>query len=49
MRKVYLRRRIAVAVLLVAVFAFLFNATTPDQCKVPLDDMSSWCKDLLYP
>ena len=26
-----------------------FNATTPDECKVPVEEMSNFCKDLLYP
>jgi len=32
-----------------AVWAFLDNATTPESCKVPVEQMSQFCKDLLYP
>jgi len=32
-----------------AVWAFLDNATTPEACKVPVEQMSQFCKDLLYP
>jgi hypothetical protein len=31
------------------VWAFLDNATTPEACKVPLEEMSQFCVDLLYP
>jgi hypothetical protein len=31
------------------VWAFLDNATTPEACKVPVEQMSQFCKDLLYP
>jgi hypothetical protein len=27
-----------------AVFGFLFDATTPEACKVPLEQMSAWCQ-----
>jgi len=32
-----------------AVWAFLDNATTPEACKVPVEQMSQFCVDLLYP
>ena len=32
-----------------AVWAFLNDITTPEQCKVPVEQMSQFCKDLLYP
>jgi hypothetical protein len=31
------------------VIGFLNNATTPEDCKVPTEQMSQWCLDLLYP
>lgn len=34
--------------ILVAVW-FLFDVTTPAECKVPLEDMPQWCVDLMYP
>lgn len=47
------RGRYVVGILLFAiffaVFAFLNDITTPDQCKVPVEQMSHFCKDLLYP
>lgn len=33
----------------IAVFAFFNDVTTPEQCKVPLEEMSTFCKNLLYP
>jgi hypothetical protein len=35
--------------LLFALFSFLLNVTTPQECKVPIDEMSQFCIDLLYP
>ena len=47
------RGRIVVGTLLavafLALWAFLDNATTPEACKVPVEQMSHFCKDLLYP
>jgi hypothetical protein len=43
------RGKIVVTVLIIAVIWWLFDVTTPDQCKVPIDEMSNFCKDLLYP
>jgi hypothetical protein len=47
------RGRIVIGTLLFAGFvmlwAFLDNATTPEACKVPVEQMSHFCKDLLYP
>jgi hypothetical protein len=45
----FIRRRVAVGVIALALIAWAFDATTPEICKVPLDEMSSFCKDLLYP
>jgi hypothetical protein len=47
--KLTLRGKIVVAALFIALIAWAFNATTPEQCKVPVDQMSQFCKDLLYP
>lgn len=49
MKNKYIRRRIAVGLLFVGVIAFLFDATTPEQCKVPLEEMPRFCIELLYP
>ena len=47
------RGRVVVGLILfaifLAVFAFLNDITTPEQCKVPLEEMSTFCKNLLYP
>jgi hypothetical protein len=45
----YVRRRIAVALIFFAFIGWALDATTPEQCKVPVDKMSHFCKDLLYP
>ena len=45
----FIRRRIAVALIALALIAWAFDATTPEQCKVPVEQMNSFCKDLLYP
>ena len=47
------RGRYVVGTLLFVAFlmlwAFLDNATTPESCKVPTEQMSQFCLDLLYP
>lgn len=47
------RGRIVVGTMLFVSFlmlwAFLDNATTPESCKVPTEQMSQFCLDLLYP
>lgn len=45
----FIRRRIAVGVVALALIGWAFEATTPEMCKVPLEQMNSFCKDLLYP
>jgi hypothetical protein len=45
----FIRRRIAVALIALALIGWAFDATTPEQCKVPVEQMSGFCKDLLYP
>ena len=42
-------RNFFIAGLLFLLFSFLFNVTTPQECKVPIDEMSQFCIDLLYP
>jgi len=46
--KYRIRRWVAVGAI-VAFAAWGFQATTPEQCKVPVSEMSQFCKDLLYP
>ena len=45
----YIRRRVAVALVVVGLFAWAFEATTPTDSKVPTEQMSQFCLDLLYP
>jgi hypothetical protein len=43
------RGKIVVAIIAVAIFWWLNDVTTPDECKVPIDQMSQFCIDLMYP
>jgi hypothetical protein len=43
------RGKIVLTLIVLAVIWWAFDATTPEQCKVPLEQMSGFCKDLLYP
>jgi hypothetical protein len=45
----FIRRRIAVGLIALALIAWAFDATTPKQCKVPTEQMNQFCLDLLYP
>jgi hypothetical protein len=45
----YIRRRIAVGLVALALLAWAFDAATPEMCKVPTEQMNSFCIDLLYP
>ena len=45
----FIRRRIAVGVIALALIAWAFDATTPEMCKVPTEQMNQFCLDLLYP
>lgn len=55
MEKVRLTRRgrivrnIAIAILFLAALALIEYVTTPPICRVPLEEMSQFCKDLRYP
>jgi len=42
-------RNIAIAILAYLAFAWLNDITTPEACKVPVEQMSYGCKALLYP
>lgn len=42
-------RDIVVFVVVAAVVWWLSDVTTPDACKVSVDQMSHACKDLLFP
>ena len=45
----YIRRRVAVALVVVGLFVWGFEASTPEMCKVPTEQMNQFCLDLLYP
>jgi hypothetical protein len=45
----YIRRRVVVALVLVGLIVWANNATTPEMCKVPTEQMNQFCLDLLYP
>ena len=49
MQTKYRIRRLVVVAIFLCLIAWAFNATTPAECKVPVEQMSSFCKDLLYP
>ena len=49
MQTKYRIRRLVVIAIFLCFIAWAFNATTPAECKVPVEQMSSFCKDLLYP
>jgi hypothetical protein len=43
------RGKIVLGVVFVIIVYSLYDITTPDQCKVAIENMSEWCKDLRYP
>jgi hypothetical protein len=51
-RKYVVRRRIVAGLVFIALLgliAWAFDATTPEMCKVPTEQMNQFCLDLLYP
>ena len=51
MAKIRLTRRgkIVLGTVIAVIVYWLYDITTPDQCKVAIENMSAWCKDLRYP
>lgn len=45
----YKRRRLAVVIIFIAFILWALDATTPEMCKVPTEQMNQFCLDLLYP
>ncbi len=45
----FVRRRVAVVVVFLALVVWALDATTPEMCKVPTEQMNQFCLDLLYP
>lgn len=43
------RGRVVVALLMMALALWGLSATTPQECKVPADQMSQACLDLMFP
>jgi hypothetical protein len=43
------RGKIVLGILFVVAVFWAYDITTPDQCKVAIENMSEWCKDLRYP
>lgn len=42
-------RNIVIGILALLAFHWADEATTPEVCKVPVEQMSQGCKDLLFP
>jgi hypothetical protein len=42
-------KRILITVIVLAIIYILNYITTPHECKVPTNEMSQFCLDLLYP
>ena len=42
-------RNFFITIVVLYILYKLFDVTTPDECKVPVEQMSQFCKDLLYP
>lgn len=43
------RGKIVLGIVVAVIVYWLYDITTPDQCKVAIENMSQWCKDLRYP
>ena len=43
------RGMIVLGIFIFVVVCWLYDITTPDQCKVAIENMSQFCKDLRYP
>ena len=43
------RGKIVLSIFIFVVVCWLYDITTPDQCKVTIENMSQFCKDLRYP
>lgn len=44
-----MRGRVVVAVIAITTLLWIDAETTPDECKVPVQEMSQFCIDLIYP
>jgi hypothetical protein len=43
------RGKIVLTIVLIAIAWWLLDVTTPEQCKVPVEQMNQFCIDLMYP
>ena len=43
------RGKIVLTIAIIAIFWWLFDVTTPEQCKVLVEQMNQFCLDLMYP
>lgn len=43
------RGKIVVGILIALAVWWAFDATTPDECKVPVEQMSQFCLDVMFP
>jgi len=48
-KKLTNRGKAVIVILLITVWVWLLNVTTPEQCKVPVEQMNQFCIDLIYP
>lgn len=42
-------RNFFIALAIIVVVWFMFDITTPDECKKPIEQLSQFCIDLRYP
>lgn len=42
------RGKLVLAILTLLLVSWLLQATTPDECKVPVGEMSQFCIDFLF-
>jgi hypothetical protein len=43
------RGKIVLTIVILAIVWWLLDVTTPEQCKVPVEQMNQFCIDLMYP
>jgi hypothetical protein len=49
MKNKYKRRRAVVLALIFGLIWWANSATTPKECKVPVEEMNQFCLDLMFP
>lgn len=43
------RGRLVIVLIVISLCYWAMSATTPDECKVPVQEMSQGCIDLMFP